>query len=178
MTFTWADFASAEPRFAEAVRWRFEKYSHHVLATLRKDGSPRVTGLEVTFRWGELWLGMMPHSRKARDLERDPRFAVHANPGPDDRMADGDIRIGGRAVEVRDEAVRARFAVDQSPPEPFLLFRVSPEEVVETTVDGSDLVIRVWRQGSPVRTLRRGPGEGPPREDPRDDHRVDHREEG
>ncbi|MFE3826797.1 pyridoxamine 5'-phosphate oxidase family protein [Streptomyces sp. NPDC059092] len=169
MTFTWADFVSAEPRFAGTVQSRFEKYRHHVLATLRKDGSPRVTGLEVTFRWGELWIGMMPHSRKAQDLARDPRFAVHANPGPDDRMADGDVRISGRAVEVRDEEVRARFVGELSPPEPFLLFRVCPEEVAETSVDGSDLVVRVWRPAGPVRTLRRGPGDGPPREDPREE---------
>ncbi|MFD5753518.1 pyridoxamine 5'-phosphate oxidase family protein [Streptomyces sp. NPDC127033] len=166
MTFTWADFVSAEPRFAGTVQRRFETYRHHVLATLRKDGSPRLTGLEVTFRWGELWLGMMPHSRKAQDLARDPRFALHANPGTDDRMEDGDVRIGGRAVEVLDGEVRARFAAGLSPPEPFLLFRAEPEEVVATSVDGSDLVLRVWRPGGPMRTLRRGSGDDPVREEP------------
>ncbi|MFE4060573.1 pyridoxamine 5'-phosphate oxidase family protein [Streptomyces sp. NPDC059096] len=173
MTFIRADFVSAEPRFAEALQRRFEKYSHPVLATVGKDGSPRVTGLEVAFLRGELWLGMMPHSWKARDLERDPRFALHANPGPDGRMADGGIGIGGRAVEVRCGAVRARSAADRSPPEPFLLFRAGPEEVVQTAVDCSDLLVRVWRQGAPsaargaarMRARRaRTPGEprGPP----------------
>jgi hypothetical protein len=155
MTFTWSDFVSAEPRFAEAVQRRFEKYPHHVLATLRKDASPRVSGLEVTFLWGELWLGMMPDSRKSQDLLRDPRFAVQANPGADDRMADGDVRVGGRAVEVGDETVRARFVAELAPPEPFQLFRVEPTEVVETRIDGSDLVLRVWRPGNPLRTVRR-----------------------
>ncbi|MFE4833027.1 pyridoxamine 5'-phosphate oxidase family protein [Streptomyces sp. NPDC056672] len=78
MTFAWADFRSAEPDFADTVRRRFEKYPHHVLATLRKDGSSRVSGLEVTFLFGELWLGMMPNSLRARDLPRDPRFAAEA----------------------------------------------------------------------------------------------------
>lgn len=41
MTHTsWAVFEKAEPEFAAAVQARFAQYPHHVLATLRKDGSP------------------------------------------------------------------------------------------------------------------------------------------
>ena len=105
----WAGFRAAEPALAKEVQQRFEKYRHHVLATLRKDGSPRVTGIEADFRFGELWLGMMPGSRKAQDLQRDPRFALHANPGPDADMADGDVRVAGRAMEVTDAAAFARY---------------------------------------------------------------------
>ncbi|MFJ2113082.1 pyridoxamine 5'-phosphate oxidase family protein [Streptomyces sp. NPDC087850] len=159
-TSTWADFVSAEPRFAGAVRRRFEKYPHHVLATVRKDGSPRVTGLEVTFLFGELWLGMMSNSWKARDLLRDPRCAVHTNPGAGNEMADGDARIGGRAVEEADAAVIARFVAEVAPPVPFHLFRVELGEVVQTCVEGDDLVVRAWRPGRALRTVRRGPGEG------------------
>ncbi|MER8070878.1 pyridoxamine 5'-phosphate oxidase family protein [Streptomyces sp. NPDC094034] len=165
MTFTWADFVSAEPRFAETVQRRFEKHTHHVLATLRKDGSPRVTGLEVSFKFGELWLGMMPNSRKALDLRRDPRFAVHANPGEGAEMADGDVRVAGRAVEVTDEETLVRFAAEVEPPLPFHLFSVDLGEVVWTGLDGEDLVVQVWRPNGPLRTVRRGSGEGPPRED-------------
>lgn len=165
MTFIWADFVSAEPHFAEAVQQRFEKYTHHVLATLRKDGSPRVTGLEVTFRFGELWLGMMPNSRKAHDLLRDPRFALQANPGAGSEMADGDVRIGGRAVEVTDESELVRFAAEVEPPLPFHLFRVDLGEVVWTGLDGDELVVRVWRPDRALRTVRRGADGSPPRED-------------
>ncbi|GGY91995.1 pyridoxamine 5'-phosphate oxidase [Streptomyces nitrosporeus] len=146
------------------MRERFERYRHHVLATLREDGSPRVTGLEATFGRGELWLGMMPGSRKALDLRRDPRFALQANPGPDDSMSGGDVRISGRAVEVTDPDVLARFVQDVSPPEPFLLFRAEPQEVLRTRTDGDDLVLQVWRPGHRLRTLRRGGDERPPRE--------------
>ncbi|MEU9008208.1 pyridoxamine 5'-phosphate oxidase family protein [Streptomyces sp. NPDC048479] len=152
---TWADFRAAEPDFAETVQRRFQQYKHHVVATLRKDGSPRVTGLEVDFRFGELWLGMMPNSRKAQDLQRDPRFAVQANPGPDDSMAGGDVRIGGRVVEVTDPAVLGRFVAEVKPPEPFHLFRVELGEVVQTSVDGDELVVRSWRPGGAVHTVRR-----------------------
>lgn len=158
---SWADFRTAEPDFADTARQRFQQYKHHVLATLRKDGSPRVSGLEVEFRLGEPFLGMMPNSRKALDLLRDPRFAVQANPGPDAEMADGDVRISGRAVEVADPAVLARFIDEVKPPEPFHLFRIELTEVVHTGIEGGDaLVIRVWRPGRPLRFFRRGNDDG------------------
>ncbi|MFF8846852.1 pyridoxamine 5'-phosphate oxidase family protein [Streptomyces sp. NPDC015127] len=156
MTFApWSAFRTAEPAFAETVQHRFERYRHHVLATLRKDGSPRLTGLEVTFRFGELWLGMMPNSRKALDLRRDPRFALHTNPGADDSMDGGDVRVAGRAVEVTDAEEVARFVADVEPPEPFHLFRVELGEVVRTSVEGDELVVRTWRPGPGLRTIRR-----------------------
>ncbi|WP_078612446.1 MULTISPECIES: pyridoxamine 5'-phosphate oxidase family protein [Streptomyces] len=152
---TWGGFAAAEPDFADTARRRFRLYKHHVLATLRKDGSPRVTGLEADFRFGELLLGMMPGSLKALDLRRDPRFALHANPGPDAEMNDGDVRISGRAVEITDPAVIARFIEEAAPPEPFHLFRAELTEVVRIGLDGDELVIRSWRPGQPPRTVRR-----------------------
>lgn len=163
---SWADFERTEPDFAATVVARFEQYKHHVLATLRADGFPRATGIEVNIRFGELWLGMMPNSRKALDLRRDPRCALHANPGPDASMADGDVRVTGRAVEVTDPETIGRFTGEvETPPGPFHLFRLEPTEVVRTTVDDQDLVLQVWRPGAPLRTIRRGNDDGPPRED-------------
>ncbi|MFJ8583252.1 pyridoxamine 5'-phosphate oxidase family protein [Streptomyces sp. NPDC093595] len=156
MAFRWADFRAAEPRFAHLVEQRFAAYTHHVLGTLRKDGSPRLSGLEATFRFDELWLGMMPRSYKAYDLRRDPRFALFANPGDGTAMGGGDVRIGGRAVEVTDPAVMARFAEEADAPQAFHLFRAELSEVVRTSVDGELLVVETWHPGEPLRTVRRG----------------------
>ena len=101
MTANWAAFTTAEPDFAQRVEERFGAFTHHTLATLRKDGSPRTSGLEVRFLNGELWLGMMPDSLKALDLRRGPRFALQANPGEGTGPGVGDVRVAGRAVEVR-----------------------------------------------------------------------------
>lgn len=163
MTTRWNDFRTAEPAFARTVEERFARYRHHVLATLRKDGSPRVTGIEADFRNGELYLGMMPGSRKALDLIRDPRLALQANPGPGEGMDGGDVRVSGRAVEVTDAAAVTRYATEIGQPEPFHLFRVEVTEVVHTSVDDPDLVIRTWRPGRPVRTVRRGSDDSAPR---------------
>ncbi|SHI04799.1 pyridoxamine 5'-phosphate oxidase family protein [Streptomyces sp. 3214.6] len=156
MTANWAVFAAVEPALAKVAEDRFGAFTHHVLATVRKDGSPRTTGIEVRFLGGELWLGMMPGSLKALDLRRDPRFALQANPGEGTGMGGGDVRIAGRAVEVVDEAAKAAYVKEVEPPEPFHLFRTELTEVVRTYVeDDTYLVAQVWKPGEPVRTLKR-----------------------
>ncbi|MEU8552482.1 pyridoxamine 5'-phosphate oxidase family protein [Streptomyces violaceoruber] len=152
----WAGFAAAEPGLAGTVEARFGAYPHHVLATLRKDGSPRTAGLEVRFLTGELWLGMMPDSLKALDLRRDARFALQANPGDGTGMGGGDVRIAGRAVEVEDPRTKAGYVREVEPPEPFHLFRTELTEVVRTRVeDDKYLVVEIWQPGRPLRTVRR-----------------------
>ncbi|WP_306321034.1 MULTISPECIES: pyridoxamine 5'-phosphate oxidase family protein [unclassified Streptomyces] len=137
---TWATFTEAEPDLAKTVEDRFGQFVHHTLATLRKDGSPRTSGLEVHFTDGELRLGMMPDSLKARDLLRDPRFAIQANPGEGMTMGGGDVRISGRAYLVEEPAT----------------FRTELTEVTRTYIeDDKYLVVRVWTPGEGVRTLKR-----------------------
>ncbi|MEV5970815.1 pyridoxamine 5'-phosphate oxidase family protein [Streptomyces sp. NPDC051921] len=163
----WAAFEAAEPDLATTVRERFGKYTHHALATLRKDGSPRLSGIETDFRAGELWLGMMPNSLKARDVRRDPRLSLLANPGEGTSMGGGDVRVSGRAVEVTDPDTLAWYAKEAGAPQPFHLFRIELTEVVRTAVEGEEIVFRAWAPGRPVRTLRRGNDDSPPREDAR-----------
>ncbi|WP_409470166.1 pyridoxamine 5'-phosphate oxidase family protein [Streptomyces sp. HC307] len=156
MTANWASFVAAEPDLAKTVEERFEAFTHHTLATLRKDGSPRTTGLEVRFLNDELWLGMMPDSRKALDLRRDPRFALQANPGEGTGMGGGDVRISGRAVEIDDPETKAAYGEEVEPPEPFHLFRTELTEVVRTYVeDDTYLVVQVWKPGETLRTIKR-----------------------
>lgn len=99
---SWHDVTTAAPELASAAQTRFEAQKHSVLATLRADGSPRVSGTETLFAGGHLWLGSMGESRKSRDLQRDGRFALHSF--PDLEMRDGDAKVSGRAIEVVDEA--------------------------------------------------------------------------
>ncbi|MCX4764437.1 pyridoxamine 5'-phosphate oxidase family protein [Streptomyces sp. NBC_01275] len=156
MTVNWAAFVAVEPEFAGIVEARFGAFTHHVLATLRRDGSPRTSGLEVRFLGGELWLGMMPGSLKVLDLRRDPRFALQANLGEGTGMGGGDVRIAGRAVEAADGAAKAAYVKEVEPPQPFHLFRTELTEVVRTYVeDDTYLVAQVWTPGESVRTLKR-----------------------
>ncbi|MFF5424182.1 MULTISPECIES: pyridoxamine 5'-phosphate oxidase family protein [unclassified Streptomyces] len=162
----WSAFEAAEPALATTVRERFGQYTHHVLATLRRDGSPRLSGIEADFRAGELWLGMMPRSRKALDLLRDARFSLLANPGSGTGMGGGDVRVSGRAVEITDQDTFRWYAREAGAPPPFHLFRAELTEVVRTRVDGEDLVVTSWTPARGVRTVRRGNGDEPPRPAP------------
>ncbi|MFD6418746.1 pyridoxamine 5'-phosphate oxidase family protein [Streptomyces sp. NPDC060194] len=154
---SWADFEAAQPGFARTVRDRFAAYTHHTLATLRRDGSPRTSGTEVTIRFGEVLIGSMPGAVKALDLLRDPRLTLQANHGEGDTMGGGDVRVGGRAVEVgEDEELFARCREEVGAPAgPFHLFRVELSEVVRTAVEGDELCVTLWRPGAEPHTFRR-----------------------
>jgi Pyridoxamine 5'-phosphate oxidase len=158
---SWGAFEAAAPELAGRVRASFDAHRHKLLATLRRDGSPRISGIETTFADGELWLGMMPGSRKALDLRRDPRLALHSaseDPPEDDPAGwAGDAKLSGRAVEVDDPALKARLAGGSGQPDDAHLFRVDLTEVVHTRVgDPPDhLVIELWRPGAGVRRLQR-----------------------
>ena len=158
---TWQEVTAAAPEFAETVRAIFDAHHHKTVATLRKDGSPRISGVEADFRDGDLWLGMMWGSRKALDLRRDPRFALHSGTGDVDSTTwQGDAKIAGRAEEITDPArLQTTDAASGGgdPPGPSHLFRADITEVVLTRIgDPADhLVIEFWREGQGLRRLQR-----------------------
>lgn len=75
---TWSEFRSSAPDLADIVRHGFAVRNHATMATIRKDGAPRISSRGVDFSDdGEVYLGMMAGARRAADLRRDPRVAVH-----------------------------------------------------------------------------------------------------
>jgi hypothetical protein len=156
---SFADVETEEPDFAARVRASFDAHVHKILATLRADGSPRVSGIEARFLDGELWMSGMPRSAKFEDLRRDARMALHSGSDePDTFRADG--KVSGRAVAVTDPTSRAAFARFAAVPEEldgFELFRVDLDQVVLTAVsdDKSALVISSWRPGQGLRRSTR-----------------------
>lgn len=99
---SWQDFALAAPDFAARVQGLFDAHRHKTLATLRADGSPRISGIECTFEDGQLVFGSMPGSRKGADLLRDPRFALHSGTVDPVEGAEaswpGEAKISGRVT--------------------------------------------------------------------------------
>jgi len=87
---------------AERVRALFDAHRHKTIATLRADGSPRISGIEAAFKNGELTFGSMPNARKGADLRRDPRFALHSATVDPIEGAEakwpGEAKIAGRAI--------------------------------------------------------------------------------
>ena len=129
-----------------------------MLGTLRADGSPRISPCELDFAAGHLILGMMWQSRKAVDLLRDPRCVLHTC--TTDRMGtEGDAKIYGRAIDVRDPALRQTYRdtvkdrIDWAPDEPnFHAFAVDVESAGFITFEEPKTVI-AWDPGRGTRLL-------------------------
>jgi hypothetical protein len=148
----WKDVEQAEPEFATRVRRLFDAGRHKTIATVRADGSPRISGIECEFADGELRFGSMAGARKGADLRRDPRFALH---GPtfhpqegQEAQWPGEAKIAGRAVPagpVEDEADGTLFLADISE---VVITRLNPE--------ASLLVIESWTPKRGIVVVERG----------------------
>lgn len=149
----WAEFSVTHPAFAAEIESAFTRHRHCIIGTVRPDGSPRLSGMEAWFWDGDLMLGMMPGSKKAGDLERDPRFELHSAP-LDLELQQGDARVRGRVEAVEDEARVAAFAAslphDGSGDLAIALFVAHLSGAVLIRVEGDLLVIDRWRPGEPL----------------------------
>src|SRR6187455_3746381 len=98
---SWSGVEAQAPELAGLARGFLDAHTHKTMATLRRDGSPRISGTETNFRDGEVYIGSMWKAVKALDLQRDPRFAIHSGSAdPSDWR--GDAKIAGRAQEITD----------------------------------------------------------------------------
>jgi hypothetical protein len=105
----WSQFAKEAPETETVFRRRLDATGLALMATLRADGSPRISPLEPQVLDERLWLGMMPGSTKTNDLRRDPRLCLHTATADKD-VADGDAKLWGRAVLVGEPDERHVFA--------------------------------------------------------------------
>lgn len=155
----WQQIVETAPEFAARVQARLQARVHQTMATLRADGSPRISGIETFFTEGDLWLGSMPNARKALDLRRDPRVALHSG-SIDPPEWNGDAKVSGRAEEEADPRRRLdvfRTRGSNPPSAESHLFRVDIAEAVLVGLNdaGDRLVIELWRPGRPLQRLER-----------------------
>ena len=141
---SWSEVEREAPELAALARSFFDAFTHKTLATLRRDGSPRISGIELELADGEAWIGSMGQAVKALDLQRDPRFALHSGSADPDTWR-GDAKIAGRAVEVTEPGAGShRFRLDIA------------ELVVVRLGDPADhIVIEAWHEGRGLSRRRR-----------------------
>jgi hypothetical protein len=146
----WLDVEEAVPEFAQRVRELFDAHRHKTIATVRADGSPRISGIEAMFEDGQLVFGSMPRARKGADLRRDPRFALHsATIDPiegSEAQWPGEAKISGRAI--------ASGPADGPDGESF---HADITEVVHTHLDdkATMLVVEWWTPTGGMRRVER-----------------------
>ncbi len=155
----WQEIELEAPELARRAQAFMEARVHKTIATLRRDGSPRISGIEARFVGGDLGFGSMPRALKALDLLRDPRFALHSG-SEDPPEWEGDAKVSGRAVEVTDpDEKSAWFAAigHAGPSTDSHLFRAQISEVAIVRLNEArdGLIIDSWHEGRGVRTRER-----------------------
>lgn len=170
----WSEIEKAEPEFAARVRDLFEAGRHKTIATLRADGSPRISGIGCEFEDGELKFGSMSDARKGADLARDPRFALH---GPtfhpeEGKEAEwpGEAKVAGKAIsagpietspdedgESDGESDGEASRKDTAPQPQGEMFVADITEVVITHLndEATKLVVESWIPGRGLRVVER-----------------------
>lgn len=152
----WSEVEQQVPQLAARARELFDAGRHKTIATLRADGSPRISGIECEFVDGDLRFGSMPGARKGADLRRDPRFALH---GPtadpvEGKEAEwpGEAKVAGRAVHLGPLPA----GEDGEQPEGDL-FVADVTELAVTALngEGTRLVVEWWTPAGGLRRIER-----------------------
>ena len=109
---TWREFALAAPDLAEAGgRLLFQfKVGLAFLATVRRDGGPRLHPVCPVLSGDRLFVLITPESPKRGDLVRDGRYALQSFPEP--KPGSDEFYVTGRAVLVDDAEARAAILRD------------------------------------------------------------------
>ncbi len=146
----WNEFAQAAPDLAQAGEERFERWGLILLGSVRKDGTPRISPVEPLIVDGELLLGMMWQSTKARDLLREPRCLVHSII-TDRKGNEGEFKLRGRARDIGAPDVREAYAkalfekIGWRPEEPeWHLFAIDIEHVALIVFENEQKTVQTW----------------------------------
>ena len=165
---SFADIENVEPDLADRVRAILSSTTNAVLGTIRRDGSPRLSGADPYFHDGQLRIWSMPLARKGQDMRRDPRVAVHSIPWDSRRLREGaadvglaDAKVSGTAVLVSDGDERSAFRAwlkserGFDPPDDWDLFTIDINALTVIAVDNGQLFVDRWSTTDGRQTMRR-----------------------
>jgi hypothetical protein len=143
---SWKRLVAEDPELAEFGQQRFGSRVAY-LATVRKDGTPRVHPVTPILGDGDLFVFMDRTSPKGYDLKRTGRFAMHASVENEDG-GQGEFFITGRSNLIEDEALRSIAAkhAGYDVSENYILFQFTLEEALGTVYEDNEVVRRRWKR--------------------------------
>lgn len=143
---SWQALEDGNRELADFGRERFASNYVAYLATIRKDGSPRVHPLTPIVGEGHLFVSMHPTSPKGHDLRRDGRYALHSSVA-DDSGGEGEFLITGHASVVNDPkliAIANKYA-NWERADTSVLFELSVERALSTVYTDDGPVRQRWK---------------------------------
>ena len=146
---SWKVFEEDSPELAALA---CEKLNRKIayLATLRKDGSPRLHPVTPFIGNGMMFIFTESSSPKIRDLCRDGRYALHCAVGGEGPLIE--VMVLGEAVAISDTHVRReqaeRIAASPVVTDKYVLFGLQVKRVMVVEYDEEKKpVVRRWRIG-------------------------------
>ena len=156
---SWNDFSREAPEIAESGERLLLQTRAHVglafLATLRKDGAPRLHPVSLVLSKGHLYAGIPPTSPKCADLLQDGRYALQAYP-PSNNEGGEEFYLAGCAERIQDPGIRQALIEDTQVTlgEDEVLFELSLERAMHTRLANPGTpdehpVHKKWRASPP-----------------------------
>ena len=143
---SWKSLEDEQP---ELAAFGLERLNDKVayLATVRKDGSPRVHPVTPIIGQGHLFVFMEPTSPKGHDLRRGGRYALHCSVS-DTSGESGEFILTGQAHLIDDPELRALAVglANYSPADRYILFEFEIESAASTTYPDDQPVRRSWKK--------------------------------
>ena len=102
----WGEFTRAEPEMAKVLTSLLDWIPITYLATVRKDGAPRVHPICPIIGSGRMFVAVNETSPKRHDLKRDRRYALHALPD----KSDAEFYMTGSVTFIEDQQTRDLIA--------------------------------------------------------------------
>ena len=159
----WQGFRRSAPALARQTEEIFGRNGLALIGTLRTDGFPRISPVEVFFLPREVLLGMMYKSRKALDLLRDPRCVLHStvsNPNG----SEPELKMYGRAM-AGEKGAKARYrkayakrwkrAAPSTFPGHVFSFEVESVALISYDPKKMTMAVRRWNDEEGVREFKR-----------------------
>jgi hypothetical protein len=138
------------------VRSLFDTGRHKTIATVRANGSPRISGIECEFVDGELRFGSMSGARKGADLKQDPRFALHSPPSHPEEGKEkdwpGEAKVAGRAIPAGQVSEGDQ---DEQPDGEMFVADVTEVVITRLNPEATKLVVEWWTPGRELRRVER-----------------------
>ena len=142
---SWRFLEEQQPKLAD---FGVERLNGKVayLATIKKDGSPRVHPMTPIIGEGHLFVFMEPTSPKGHDLQLDGRYAIHCSVS-DNSGVSGEFIVTGKARLIDNSEVRALAArlASYTPADRYILFEFDVTSVTSTIYSEGQPIRQNWR---------------------------------